>query len=204
VPSLSVWLRSGHHSCLCRSVFLLPVHRSDPAGLHVERRSLFSFHWFRLALAGVQSLLQCPWKPCHQLKSSVPAGSLSNLIFVALEGERAAWSPACEAVRSTAYFPAVQAPLPRVFSLPAPRHRFLLISIVCGLLQGGSWFCLELLDQKARGFLVSITLKRLFPNTPARWSMKWLRGHKLIFDLIFVISLTLVLAGIDSCFRCDS
>jgi hypothetical protein len=34
--------------------------------------------------------------------------------------------------------------------------------VACGLLQGESWSCLELPDQKARGFQVQIALTRRF------------------------------------------
>jgi hypothetical protein len=42
-----------------------------------------------------------------------------------------------------------------------------------------------------------------FLNTSERCSVKYLRGLKLIFGLIFIVNLTRVHASIDSCFHCD-
>jgi hypothetical protein len=43
-----------------------------------------------------------------------------------------------------------------------------------------------------------------FLNTPIRCSVKYLRGYKLSFDLIFIVDLARVPTSTVSCFYCGS
>jgi hypothetical protein len=40
-----------------------------------------------------------------------------------------------------------------------------------------------------------------FLNAPIRSSVKWLRGYKLFFDLVFIVDLARGLASTVPCFR---
>jgi hypothetical protein len=71
-----------------------------------------------------------------------------------------------------------------------------------GLLQVEAGNTLELPDWKAWGFFYLITL--CFPNTSARCPVKYLWGHELSFDPIFIISFARVLADTNLCFCCSS
>jgi hypothetical protein len=59
-------------------------------------------------------------------------------------------------------------------------------------------------DQRLEFFGFSLHSRVGFSNTPTRCSVKCLSVLELIFCPIFIVSLTCVLASIDSWFRCGS
>jgi hypothetical protein len=73
--------------------------------------------------------------------------------------------------------------------------------VACGLLQGGSRSCLELLDQKARGFLVFLALKWMFPEHVHRLLIRFL----LPVSHVFLPTLICVSTAVPNLVpRCDS
>jgi hypothetical protein len=66
-----------------------------------------------------------------------------------------------------------------------------------------SHLVLEILDKKLEIFLFLLLLNCCFWNTFVICLIKYLLGHKLSLDSIFIVSLTRVFTGIDNYFRCD-